>query len=421
MISKSANTAPCVEIITIGDEMLIGQVVDTNSAWMARALNKAGFQVVQITTVGDAQKDILESIDHAFNRAEIVLITGGIGPTKDDITKQTLCHYFNTQLIHNEEVEANIRALFSTRPQVLNERTMAQAKVPETATIIQNKRGTAPITWFENKGRILVSMPGVPAEMEEAMRSDIIPRLSDHFKTPSLIHQTVLVVGIPESSLAIQLTDWENALPDFIKLAYLPSAGMVRLRLSGFLPDQQALDIAIENELQKLRSILGKAIFAETDVLPEVEIGRLLTEKGLWLATAESCTGGNIAHQLTTISGSSLFFKGSIVAYNNEVKIQQLGVKEDTLLRNGAVSREVVQEMAAGVRKRLQSDIGVAVSGIAGPSGETEGKPVGTVWIAVCNDKKSITKRFQFGQQRIRNIEMATLMAFTLIKEILED
>ena len=421
MISKSANTAPCVEIITIGDEMLIGQVVDTNSAWMARALNKAGFQVVQITTVGDAQKDILESIDHAFNRAEIVLITGGIGPTKDDITKQTLCHYFNTQLIHNEEVEANIRALFSTRPQVLNERTMAQAKVPETATIIQNKRGTAPITWFENKGRILVSMPGVPAEMEEAMRSDIIPRLSDHFKTPSLIHQTVLVVGIPESSLAIQLTDWENALPDFIKLAYLPSAGMVRLRLSGFLPDQQALDIAIENELQKLRSILGKAIFAETDVLPEVEIGRLLTEKGLWLATAESCTGGNIAHQLTTISGSSLFFKGSIVAYNNEVKMQQLGVKEDTLSRNGAVSLEVVQEMAAGVRKRLQSDIGVAVSGIAGPSGETEGKPVGTVWIAVCNDKKSITKRFQFGQQRIRNIEMATLMAFTLIKEILED
>lgn len=421
MISKTANTATCVEIITIGDEMLIGQVVDTNSAWMARALNKAGFQVVQITTVGDAQKAILESIDHAFKRAEIVLITGGIGPTKDDITKQTLCHYFNTHLIHNEEVEANIRALFSTRPQVLNELTMAQAKVPETATIIQNKRGTAPITWFENKGRILVSMPGVPAEMEEAMRSDIIPRLSDHFKTPSLIHQTVLVVGIPESSLAIQLTDWENALPDFIKLAYLPSAGMVRLRLSGFLPDQQALDIAIENELQKLRSILGKAIFAETDVLPEVEIGRLLTEKGLWLATAESCTGGNIAHQLTTISGSSLFFKGSIVAYNNEVKIQQLGVKEDTLLRNGAVSREVVQEMAAGVRKRLQSDIGVAVSGIAGPSGETEGKPVGTVWIAVCNDKKSITKRFQFGQQRIRNIEMATLMAFTLIKEILED
>ncbi len=421
MISKTANTATCVEIITIGDEMLIGQVVDTNSAWMARALNKAGFQVVQITTVGDAQKAILESIDHAFKRAEIVLITGGIGPTKDDITKQTLCLYFNTHLIHNEEVEANIRALFSTRPQVLNELTMAQAKVPETATIIQNKRGTAPITWFENKGRILVSMPGVPAEMEEAMRSDIIPRLSDHFKTPSLIHQTVLVVGIPESSLAIQLTDWENALPDFIKLAYLPSAGMVRLRLSGFLPDQQALDIAIENELQKLRSILGKAIFAETDVLPEVEIGRLLTEKGLWLATAESCTGGNIAHQLTTISGSSAFFKGSIVAYNNEVKIQQLGVKEDTLLRNGAVSREVVQEMAAGVRKRLQSDIGVAVSGIAGPSGETEGKPVGTVWIAVCNDKKSIAKRFQFGQQRIRNIEMATLMAFTLIKEILED
>lgn len=421
MISKTANTATCVEIITIGNEMLIGQVVDTNSAWMARALNKAGFQVVQITTVGDAQKAILESIDHAFKRAEIVLITGGIGPTKDDITKQTLCLYFNTHLIHNEEVEANIRALFSTRPQVLNELTMAQAKVPETATIIQNKRGTAPITWFENKGRILVSMPGVPAEMEEAMRSDIIPRLSDHFKTPSLIHQTVLVVGIPESSLAIQLTDWENALPDFIKLAYLPSAGMVRLRLSGFLPDQQALDIAIENELQKLRSILGKAIFAETDVLPEVEIGRLLTEKGLWLATAESCTGGNIAHQLTTISGSSQFFKGSIVAYNNEVKIQQLGVKEDTLSQNGAVSLEVVQEMAAGVRKRLQSDIGVAVSGIAGPSGETEGKPVGTVWIAVCNDKKSITKRFQFGQQRIRNIEMATLMAFTLIKEILED
>lgn len=421
MIKKATNSAPSVEIITIGDELLIGQVVDTNSAWMARELNKEGFQVVHIATVPDDEKAIVHAIDHAFSRAKIVLITGGIGPTKDDVTKKTLCTYFGTRLIHNTEVENTIRDMFANRPNVLNELTLAQANVPETAKIIQNKRGTAPITWFERKSKILVSMPGVPSEMEHVMRNEIVPRLSAHFNTPNLIHKTILIVGIPESTLAIRLEEWEDNLPEFIKLAYLPSAGMVKLRLSGFLPNRSELESALEYELAKLRDLMGDAIFAENDIAPQELIGQMLKAKGLWIATAESCTGGNIAHQFTTISGSSDYFMGSIVAYKNEVKIQQLGVSMDTLRNYGAVSREVVEEMAEGVRKHLHSDIGVAVTGIAGPNGATEGKPIGTVWIGVCNSEKNISKRFQFGLHRKRNIEMATLMAFTLIKELLED
>jgi nicotinamide-nucleotide amidase len=421
MTAKEKKNAPTVEIITIGDEILIGQVVDTNSAWMAKELNKKGFQVIHIATVSDEERSILNVIDQAFSRSDVVLMTGGLGPTKDDITKQTLCTYFNTKLVYSTKVEQDIRELFSTRPHILNELTLNQAYVPETATVLTNRCGTAPVTWFEHQGKILVSMPGVPSEMESAMSNDVLPRLTTYFQTPTLIHKTIVVVGIPESTLAMKIAEWENQLPTCLHLAYLPAASIVRLRMSGTLEDRSKLETILEEETFKLRNILGKSIFAEEDITPEVVIGNLLKEKGLWLATAESCTGGNIAHLLTTVSGSSDYFLGSIVAYKNEVKIEQLGVTMESLSNFGAVSQEVVEEMAKGVRNRLHADIGLAVTGIAGPNGATEGKPVGTVWIGVSNNKLTLSRRFQFGQIRKRNIENATLMALALLKELLEE
>jgi nicotinamide-nucleotide amidase len=420
MTKKHLEKGPVVEIITIGDEILIGQIVDTNSAWMARELNKNGFRVFQITTVSDCESHILDALSNAFSRAEIILMTGGLGPTKDDITKQTLCNYFHTELIFNQAVADNIQELFSLRPNVLNELTLGQANVPASATIIQNKRGTAPVTWFDKGKKVLVSMPGVPSEMEWVMSNEVLPRLRQKFETPTLLHQTILVQGIPESALSMQLSDWENNLNTCLKLAYLPSPGLVKLRLSGALSSRTKLASIVEQELVTLREILGSAIFAEEDAPMEEIIGHLLKEKGWWLATAESCTGGNIAHRITSIAGSSTYFLGSIVSYSNEIKIQQLGVSPESIQEHGAVSQEVVEEMARGVLKKLNADIAVSVSGIAGPGGATESKPVGTVWIGVCSKNKCLSRRFQFGQLRERNIEMATLSAFAMIKELLE-
>ena len=420
-MKTNETQGPLVEIVTIGDEILIGQIVDTNSAWMARELNKDGFRVHQITTVSDDEAHILKAVDGAFSRADIVLMTGGLGPTKDDITKQTLCKHFNTHLIHNQEVVETIKEVFAHRGNVLNPLTLGQAMVPALATIIQNKRGSAPVTWFDKKGKVLVSMPGVPFEMEWVMSNEVLPRLRSRFNTPTLMHKTVLVVGISESGLAMKLTDWENNLHECLKLAYLPSPGLVKLRLSGFLPDRTELEHIIEAELVKLRVILENAILAEEDAPVEEVIGKLLKEKGLWIATAESCTGGNIAKQITNVSGSSSYFAGAIVAYQNEVKVQELGVSPDTLRDFGAVSQETVEEMAEGVRLKLKTDIGVGVSGIAGPTGATEGKPVGTVWICVCTQDKTIARRFQFGTSRKRNVDLATLNAFAMIKELLQD
>lgn len=410
-----------VEIITIGDEILIGQIVDTNSAWMAKELNMEGFRVKQISSVSDDESHIIQATELAFQRADFVLMTGGLGPTKDDITKQTLCKYFKTELVFNQSVIDNIKELFTHRPNVLNELTYAQAYVPRAATIIQNKRGTAPVTWFEKEGKVLVSMPGVPYEMEWVMKNEILPRLKAHFQTPSLQHKTVLVYGYPESSLAIKLTEWENTLPKFIKLAYLPSPGLVKLRLTGSLEDKNKLESVIEVELGKLRELLGKAILTEEDIPVEAVVGKILKEKQLMLATAESCTGGNIAHLITTIPGSSEYFKGSVVAYSNDVKIQILGVSQETLEKHGAVSQEVVEQMAEGILKKLDADIAVSVSGIAGPDGGSEEKPVGTVWICVCTKGNMISRRFQFGQLRLRNISMASLAALVMIKEIVEN
>lgn len=409
-----------VEIVTIGDEILIGQIVDTNSAWMAKELNKDGFRITQITSVPDDETHMMKSFSLAMSRADIVLVTGGLGPTKDDKTKQTLCKFFDTKLVFKQSVIDNINELYKNRPNVLNDLTYGQAYVPESSTIIQNRRGTAPVTWFEKDGKILVSMPGVPSEMQWIMSNEVLPRLKRYFNTPSLLHKTVLVYGIPESSLAIKLTDWENKLHSCLKLAYLPSQGLVKLRLTGSLPDKIQLERIIEKELVKLRGILGNSILAEEDIPVEEVIGKLLKKKNMTLVTAESCTGGNIAHLITSVPGSSAYFKGSVVAYSNEIKQKILGVSPEALSACGAVSQEVVEQMAKGALEKLGGDVAISVSGIAGPDGATEDKPVGTVWICARTKDNTISRRFQFGALRVRNINMASLSALAMIKEIIE-
>jgi len=409
-----------VEIITIGDEILIGQIVDTNSAWMATELNRVGIELAQITSVHDDAEQIIESMESAFQRADIVLFTGGIGPTNDDITKQTLCSYFDTKLVFDESIIRNIEKLFATRPNfVINELTRAQAMVPEDCTVIQNPVGTAPITWFEKNGKVIVSMPGVPYEMKHAMTNEILPRLQNRFETAVILHKTMQVYGFGESALAMKIADWEDNLPAFISLAYLPNYGIVKLRLSGTSDNILSLEFAMNQQIDLLVQILGNAIVAFGDDPVEKMTGDLLVTTGKTVATAESCTGGNIAHLFTSIPGSSSYFKGSVVAYANEIKENILHVSADDLKSKGAVSREVVEQMANAVRKLFNTDFAVATSGIAGPTGGTPEKPVGTVWISVCSADNVLSKEFHFGALREQNIGRATQAAFLLLKEII--
>ena len=409
-----------VEIVTIGDEILIGQIVDTNSAWMATELNTAGFELAQITSVHDDANHIIEALEMALKRADVVLFTGGIGPTNDDITKQTLCSYFDTKLVFNDSVYQNIERLFANRPNYkMNELTKAQAMVPENCTVIQNEVGTAPITWFDKAGKVVVSMPGVPYEMKRAMSVEIIPRLQKQFDTPVIIHKTVQVYGYTESALALKIAEWESNLPEYIHLAYLPNSGVVKLRLSGFLENVLALEFVMNQQLDLLSQLLGNAIVANEDILIEQLLGNLLIASGKTVSTAESCTGGNIAHVFTSLSGSSSFFKGSVVAYANEVKENVLQVDSVDIETFGAVSQQVVEQMAVGVRKLLKTDVAIATSGIAGPTGGSDEKPVGTTWIAVCSDDMVVSREFSFGKLREQNILRTTQAALLLLKEIL--
>ena len=409
-----------IEIITIGDEILIGQIVDTNSAWMAVELNKAGFQLAQITSVHDEADHIKKALDEALLRADVVLMTGGLGPTKDDITKQTLCEYFGTKLVFNPEVLENIQQIYHTRQSVMNELTKSQAMVPEKCTVIQNRAGSAPITWFEKEGKVIVSMPGVPLEMKKVMSEEIIPRLQKHFKTPAIIHKTVQVYGIPESQLALRLTEWENSLPEYLHLAYLPNFGIVKLRISGAGQDKYKLEEAINQQVETLKSILGESIFAYKDKPVEKIIYEKLKSSGLTVSTAESCTGGNIAHRLTLIPGISDCFKGTVVAYHNELKINMLGVSAQDIEQYGAVSSQVATQMAEGARKVMQTDLAVATTGIAGPTGGTDEKPVGTIWISVSSPERTITRSFNFGQFARENfIERSTMAALMMLNEMI--
>ncbi len=410
-----------VEIITIGDEILIGQIVDTNSAWMSVELNKAGFEIVQITSVHDDAAHIVASLDLALERADVVLFTGGIGPTKDDITKQTLSRYFGMQLVFNDEVYKNIEQVLTQRSRAVNELTRTQAFVPDGCTVIQNRVGTAPVTWFEKNGKVIVSMPGVPNEMKHIMSTEVIPRLSQRYKTPTIIHKNVIVQGYPESALAMKIADWENALPADIHLAYLPNYGIIKLRLSGVSEDPLALEFSINQQIAGLTEILADAIVAYDDTPVEEMIGNLLTTKGMTLSTAESCTGGFIAHKITTVPGSSKYFKGSVVSYSNEVKVNVLNVLSDDIQLYGAVSRQVVEQMADNVRKLLKTDYALATSGIAGPDGGTAEKPVGLVWISVSSPKGVVSREFKFGNVRIQNIERTAQTAMLMLKEVIEE
>ena len=415
------------EIITIGDELLIGQVVDTNSAWMAERLNEAGISLHQITSVHDDREHILHALDEAFARVDIVLITGGLGPTKDDITKHVLCEYFHTTLVEDLRVREHIYTLYKERPEVLNRLTATQWLVPQSAEILTNRVGSAPIMVFENicspSGRSLnsseaftkhlISMPGVPYEMQVAMQEQVMPyieairRLGDKARG-QVIHRTILLAGIPESTLAIRIEEWEDALPQSMHLAYLPKDGTIRLRLSTY---GEATAEEMDSQIATLLPLIKDYVIALEDQPLEIILGELLKQKNSTIATAESCTGGRLAAALNAQSGSSEYYMGSVVAYANEVKEQVLGVEHDTLINYGAVSEQTVREMAEGVRHLMHTDYAIATSGIAGPTGGTEDKPVGTVWIAWATPQGTVAERYQFGVARLR--EQITQRAVT--------
>lgn len=405
-----------VEIITIGDEILIGQIIDTNSAWMAAELTKSGFEVTSIQSVGDSAQTIIDAIELAFSRADVLLLTGGIGPTNDDITKSTLCRYFNTKLIFSDEVLENIEQIFTNRSIALNDLTRNQALVPEECTIIQNKAGTAPILWFERGGKVLVSMPGVPFEMKTAMAGDIIPRLQSQFSLEDYLRQSALIAGITESGLAIRLAGFEKELPNGISLAYLPSFGMIKLRLFTRNTDDPVL---FQQQAEKLKALISDLLVSETEKSLEELLGEKLQAGKLTISTAESCTGGLIAHKITSVAGASAYFRGSIVAYNNEVKKNILNVNKSDLDTFSAVSEEVVMQMAGNCAKLLKTDCAIAVSGIAGPTGSSEEKPVGTIWISTYCRGEILSKKYNVGNSRRENIERSSNMAMLQMLKML--
>ena len=408
------------EIITIGDELLIGQVVDTNSAWMAQRLNEEGIELYQITSVHDNREHILSALDEAFSRVDIVLTTGGLGPTKDDITKNVMCEYFGTQLVEDPHVRTHIHELYKDRPEALNRLTATQWQVPQSATILPNRVGSAPIMVFENKvegegqnSKFLIAMPGVPHEMKIAMIEQVLPFIrlkvvGERLKAMDIVHKTILVHGIPESKLAILIEDWENTLPSSIRLAYLPKDGLIRLRLSSY---GEATAIDIQSYIDTLLPLISDYLLATEDISLESLVGRLLVQQGMTIATAESCTGGRLAAVLNAQSGASAYYMGSVVAYDNSVKTNILGVSPFTLDVDGAVSESTVRQMAEGVRALLHTDYAIATSGIAGPTGGTPDKPVGTVWIAWATPDGTQTQCFHFGAARER--EQITLRAVT--------
>ncbi|SHE85368.1 competence/damage-inducible protein cinA [Bacteroides faecichinchillae] len=407
------------EIITIGDELLIGQVIDTNSAWMGQELNKIGIEVLRIVSIRDRKEEITEAIDSAMKRANIVLVTGGLGPTKDDITKQTLCEYFHTELVFNEDVYENIKRVLAGKIP-MNALNKSQAMVPKDCTVINNPIGSASVSWFERGDKVLVSMPGVPQEMTAVMKESVLSKLQERFQTDVIIHQTFLVQHYPESVLAEKLEPWETALPECIKLAYLPKPGIIRLRLTGRGNDKVKLVNILNREKVKLEEILGDDIFSEEDTPLEMIVGDLLKKKKLTVSTAESCTGGSIAARLTSISGSSEYFNGGIVAYSNDVKMGLLHVSSETLAQHGAVSEETVIEMVKGAMKALKTDCAVATSGIAGPNGGTPEKPVGTVWIAAGYKNEIRTYKQETNRGRAMNIERAGNNALLMLRDLLK-
>lgn len=403
-------------IITIGDELLIGQTIDTNSAWMGAELSRSGFDVFRITSVHDRREDIINVLDETAKKADVVLITGGLGPTSDDITKQTLAVYFNTRLVVNQEVLRTIEEMMRLRKYPMNENNRRQAEVPESCRVLKNEAGTAPGMWFERDGTIFVSMPGVPSEMKYIMRERVLPELNKRFTSQVIIHRNIMTYGTFEARLAETLIDFEAELPAGIKLAYLPSSGIIKLRLTGTGSDRSRLEEEVGEQAHKLYKIIPDLIYGENEESLEMAAGRLLSSKMQSVCTAESCTGGEIAHLLTSVPGSSNYYRGSVIAYDNAVKAELLGVKQESLLNHGAVSEETVREMAEGARRLLKTDYAVATSGIAGPDGGTPDKPVGTLWMAVASEKDTVSEKRTFGNERRTNIKRFSYAALNLLR-----
>ncbi|MEQ8303172.1 MAG: competence/damage-inducible protein A [Cyclobacteriaceae bacterium] len=405
------------EIITIGDEILIGQIIDTNSQWISSELDLIGIKVNRKTSIRDEEKAILGELEDAFNRSNLILMTGGLGPTKDDITKKTIAKFFDVELHRDEDILSHVKSLFEKRGRKMNDFNLGQADIPSNCTPLMNYLGTAPGMWFENEGKILVSMPGIPLEMKKLVKKEVIPRLRKFFKTPIIKHKTIKTVGIGESDMMSLIYDWENSLPEHIKLAYLPRLGQVRLRLSGIGNDESILEAELNNWADKLNNYIPKFIFGyENDEIEEI-IGKKLASAKLTVATAESCTGGQVASKITSVSGSSAYYKGSVIAYSNDIKIAELKVNSKDIQENGAVSEVVVKQMAENIRLKFNTDIGLSTSGIAGPDGGTEDKPVGTIWIALSDKSGTIAKKLQIGLNREMNIEMTTLSVLNLLRK----
>ena len=406
-------------IITIGDEILIGQITDTNAAWIAQQLSRIGFTVRRKYSVGDNADDIRQVLADAGSLADLVLITGGLGPTPDDITRKVLFRFFGSKPVVNTDVLYQVEQFLIQRNVKMNELNRNQAVVADNCIVIHNEIGTAPGMWFEKNGTVFVSMPGVPFEMKQMMETTLLGKFAETFKTPVIIHTNILTTGIGESMLAEMISDWETNLPGSMKLAYLPEPGILKLRITASGSNREILMEEIRGKIESLKLIIGKYIFGIDDQNIEGIIGQLLTDSGKTISVAESCTGGSIGKALTSVAGSSAYFRGGIIAYSNDIKSQFLSVTDEMLQDHGAVSSMVVEQMAKAVRKNFGSDLSIAVSGIAGPGGGTSEKPVGTTWIAVASAERVISKRFLFGEHRGRNITKATIAALNMLRKFM--
>ena len=408
-------------IITIGDEILIGQITDTNSGYIAKSLDKIGIEVFEMLSIADDKQAILNAFDRCQNQVDLVLITGGLGPTKDDITKKTFCNYFDDELVMNKSVLAHVTKLIEQhykRP--ISQINKEQGLVPSKATVLHNDLGTAPGMWMQKENTVFISLPGVPYEMKYIMESAVLPKLISEFDRPFIIHKTILTYGVGESLLAEKIEDWENNLPNFIKLAYLPNPGRVRLRLSARGKNKMILEEAINDNIASLSEILGDIIagYDDTETL-EFVLGKLLTERGKTLATAESCTGGKIAQVITSIPGSSKYFDGSIVCYQEEIKVAVVGVQKATIEKHSVVSAEVAKEMAIGVQKIMKSDYAISVTGNAGPTTDKTDKEVGVVFIAISGPEGVIAQEFNFGQPREKVIDRAVNKSLEMLRSMI--
>jgi len=404
------------EIISIGDELLIGQVVNTNASWLAQQLHALGISIHRVLAISDNPDEIRTALDDAFSRSDLILMTGGLGPTRDDITKHALCEYFGVGLVIHEPTLAWLRKFFASRGWQLNETNRKQAEVPANCEPIPNHNGTAPGMWFEKNGKIMISMPGVPFEMEAMMENHILPRISSRNDSHYVAHQTIQTYGAGESYLMELIRDWEDALPANFRLAYLPQPGMVRLRISAYGKSRESAMEQIDRQIEALQGIIPEIIFGyDQDTLEEV-VGKLLRQNNKTLSTAESCTGGYLAHLVTSVPGSSDYYFGSVIAYDNKIKHDLLGVSDESLRNFGAVSQQVVREMAEAARKRFGTDFALATSGVAGPAGGTPEKPVGLVWIALATPEITLTSRSMFGEHRGRNIRRSALEALNMLR-----